>query len=97
MKDLDQLKLAVERTAGCKITDVHSEKLVECFKGEMVWDGVVHVFELEGHQRAKRCYAWKSENEHGHEQIATVLEIPPVDSAQAAVRAAIGAQPKDFK
>jgi hypothetical protein len=51
-------------------------------KGSTVWEGMVHVFDLEGHPKATRAYAWSSPIEgstkrgffavlHGGDQIAT--------------------------
>lgn len=57
--------------------------------GEIVWDGEVHVFELDGHPDADRCYAWSHPTDDGKERIVTVLGVPPIDSPEAAVRAAI--------
>ena len=46
-----------------------------------------------GHPKAKRCYAW-SFTEGKQTRFVTVLEIPPVESAQTAVRAAIAGEAK---
>lgn len=68
--------------AGSRLLDrVHVE---ERFGGEPVWDGEVLVFELVGHPTATRCYGWEVDGE-----VTAVLHEPPVDSPQAAVRAAI--------
>jgi hypothetical protein len=32
----------------------------EVSEGQTVWEGVVHVFDLEGHPKATRAYAWSS-------------------------------------
>jgi hypothetical protein len=61
----------------------------ELFEGEVVWEGIVHVYELDGHPEATRCYAWSHETDEGKERFVAVLHVPPVDSPQAAVRAAI--------
>lgn len=37
----------------------------ETFQGDTVWDGVVHVFKLEGRPKATRAYAWSYEREDG--------------------------------
>jgi hypothetical protein len=69
------------------------------FWQKVAWDGVVEVFRLAGHPKAKRCYAW-SFTEGKETRFVTVLEIPPVESAQTAVRAAIASEAKkivDFK
>jgi hypothetical protein len=70
-----------------------SVPVVEMFGQQTVWEGVVESFALIGHPKAKRCYAWSFQD--GKEpRYVTVLEIPPVESPQTAVRAAIasGAQ-----
>jgi hypothetical protein len=61
-----------------------------------VWAGEVEVFEIRGHPKAKRCYAWayKEGEKDEHARYIAVLEIPPVKSPQTAVQAAIAS---DFK
>jgi hypothetical protein len=57
----------------------------EVFRGETVWEGIVEVFDLAGHPKASRVYAWKNEPDHH----VTVLHLGPIKSAADAVRAAI--------
>lgn len=59
--------------------------------GQVVWSGEVHFFGLDGHPQAKEVYAWEHETDDGGRRVVTVLKVPPVDSAAAAVRAAIAA------
>jgi hypothetical protein len=61
------------------------------FRGETVWQGDVEVFDLIGHPKAKRAYAWGHLDGAKDEQtrFVAVLEIPPVDSAQKAVQVQI--------
>jgi hypothetical protein len=68
----------------------------EIFRGETVWKGEVEVFDLTGHQKAKRAYGWSHPEgkEDKDERFVTVLEIPPVKSAQSAVQASIVADLK---
>ena len=54
----------------------------------VLWEGVVQVFELVGHALAKCCFAW-SYRSGGLPKVVTVLQLPPVTSPQAAVRAAL--------
>jgi hypothetical protein len=68
--------------------------VIELFRGGFAWDGVVEIFDLSGHPKAKRCCAWSS-IENGEPQYTTVLEIPPVDSAETAVKVAIAAKAKE--
>ena len=59
-------------------------------EGATVWEGVVHVFDLEGHPKATRAYAWSSPIEGSTKRrFFAVLGIPPIMSPLDAVRAAI--------
>jgi hypothetical protein len=66
--------------------------VVERFQGKTVWDGEVEVFDLKGHPLATRCHAWSYKDDEGKEHYTAVLGLPPVDSAQVAVKAALVAQ-----
>jgi hypothetical protein len=60
----------------------------EVFQGKTVWQDNVEVFDLHGHAKAKRAYAWshrEGKNDEG-ERFFTALEIAPVESAVTAVR-----------
>ena len=84
---------------GCDATYVETVPVVEEFQGETIWQGDVEVFELLGHPKAKRGYGWghvTGEHDQGRRYF-TVLELPPVDSAQAAVKAAIMSEIKNAK
>jgi len=85
-----KLKEAIETMHRCKAQHVGSEPVIDLFRGEVAWDGVVETFNIEGHPKAKRCYAW-SVSENGEPKYTTVLEIPPVDSPESAVKVAIAA------
>lgn len=63
----------------------------ERFRGQTVWQGVVEVFDLADHPKAKRCYGWSYDEP---EQFITILELPPVDSAQSAVKVGVAYQIK---
>ena len=93
MTDDNDLKRAVESQHGGTATFVESVQVKETFDGNTVWDGAVSVFALVGHPKASLAYAWsyRVEGSTKHRFYA-VLHIPPVDSPQAAVRAAIVAE-----
>ena len=63
----------------------------EIFRDQTAWEGEVEIFELIDHPKAKRCYAWRYLDGKTW-RYAAVLEIPPVDSAKAAVEVAIAAK-----
>jgi hypothetical protein len=82
--------MALERQHGGKARLVEVVTVIEDFQGEPVWEGVVHVFDLEGHPKATRAYAWSSPIEGSEKRrFYAVLHVPPITSPAAAVRAAI--------
>ena len=85
---LERLKLAVEHLHVCSARYCTTVPLHEKFQGETVWKGNVEVFDLTGHPKAKRAYGWshaEGKNDSG-ERFVSVLEPPPVESAETAVR-----------
>ncbi len=88
--DVSQLTEAVERQHGCAATPVQSASVKETHAGVVVWEGVVHVFDLTGHPKATRAYAWSSPIEGSDKRrFFAVLHQGPVTSPVEAVRAAI--------
>jgi len=86
----EELQLAVERMHHCRAQLVEVVPVSEIFRGQPVWQGIVHVFDLIGHLTATRCYAWSSSiGESDKRRFFAMLHIPPITSAQTAVRAAI--------
>jgi hypothetical protein len=88
--DTQELRTAVERMHHCHAQPVEAIPVSESFQGQPVWQGIVHVFELTRHPTATRCYAWSSPMEGSERRrFFAVLHVPPITSAQDAVRAAI--------
>ena len=58
--DTGQLKRAVEAQHACTATLIQSVPVKEIFEDETVWEGIVHVFKIHGHPRARMAYAWSS-------------------------------------
>lgn len=89
-EDPAALREAVERLHCCKARLHEAVRVVERFHGAVVWDGVVHVFTLQGHQKATVAYAWSAPVAGTPKRkVYAVLGIPPVESPLDAVRAAI--------
>ena len=84
---------------NCGATYVQTVPVHEIFKGQTVWQGDVEVFDLHGHPKAKRAYAWAHlDGKHDERtKFVAVLEIPPVDSAQKAVQVQIVKEVKGIK
>lgn len=94
MTEPDQeLIYAVESQHSCRATLAQTVPVRETFRGQPVWDGVVHVFDLEGHPQATRAYAWSSEIEGSTKRrYYAVLGIGAIKTPLDAVRAAIVAE-----
>ena len=93
----DPLQAAIEGQHGGKARLAFVDAVTETFQGQTVWEGLVHVFDLDGHPKATRAYAWSSPVE-GSERLRfyAVLHLGPIRSAQDAVRAAIVADQRGF-
>lgn len=87
-----RLRKAIADLHGADSTHVKSVPVREVFRGQTLWNGTVEVFDLTGHPKAKRAYAWSYTEgpKNETEQFVAVLELPPVDSPQAAVKVAVG-------
>jgi hypothetical protein len=87
---VEELQRAVETLHECRAQFVETDEVVELFQGKTVWEGTVFIFSLDGHPKATRAYAWSSPIEGSTKRrYYAVLHIPPVDSAEKAVRASI--------
>jgi hypothetical protein len=87
---IDDLIAAIERQHGGKASLVQSVPVKETYDGNIVWEGIVHVFDLDGHPSATRAYAWSSLIEGSNKRrFFAVLHQPPITSPVDAVRAAI--------
>lgn len=82
---------------GCEAEYMETAPVHEVFRGQTVWLGDVEVFDLIGHPKAKRCFAWAHETDSGSKRFVAVLELPPVDSPENAVRASIIEETRNAK
>jgi hypothetical protein len=96
---LERLQLALEHLHKCKASHSASVCVEEVFRGQMIWQGTVEVFDITGHPKAKRAYGWSHKAGKGDqgERFVTVLEIPPVTSPETAGKVAIAAEVKGKK
>jgi hypothetical protein len=92
-KKLQSLESVIKEMHDCDAVHVASEEVHELFQGLTAWQGTVEIFDLIGHPKARRAYAWQYE-EGKETKTVTVLEIPRVDSPQTAVKVAIAAKAK---
>ena len=89
-KTKTDLKKSIERLHNCNASHIEDVIVLEKFGLDTVWEGTVSIFDLKGHPKTNKCYAWSSaiDGSSKHRYYA-VLHIPPVDSPEKAVRASI--------
>jgi hypothetical protein len=78
-------------TYGVESRFVEAVPVTEIFRGETVWSGIVHVFDLIDHPQAPRAYVW-AEPVDGvslRQTVKVILHAGPVESPVGAVRASI--------
>jgi hypothetical protein len=86
-----RLQTAVHRLHKCPAAHCATVPVHEVFRGKTVWKGDVEVFQLFDNRETSRCYAWSHREgpNDERERFVVVLEIPPVVSAETAVRVQI--------
>jgi hypothetical protein len=83
------LQSAIQQLHNCEAAHLKTVFVDEKFQGTVIWRGDIEVFELKGHPKAQRCFAWfHSEPGKGVRPVA-LLERWPIISPQAAIRFAI--------
>ena len=88
---IEELKSVIRHLHGTEATHVESVPVKETFQGRTVWEGTVEVFDLHGHPKAPKVYAWSHETDDPQKpkRHVTVLHVEPVTSPAKAVRAVI--------
>ncbi len=100
MKDyIERLQNAIRDLHGCESQYLETVPVTETFQGKTVWQGDVEVFEIRGHPEATHAYVWSHRAGKGDKETRyiTVLNVPPVDSPQTAVKAAVMSEIKNAK
>jgi hypothetical protein len=87
-KDIIELQNAIRATHECESRWEASVRVEEKFDDKTAWSGIVEVFALVDHPKAKYAYAW-TYRDGTQNKTTVVLKIPPVDSPQTAVKIAI--------
>ena len=89
MSYIEELQSVIRNLHGVESRHVESVSVKETFPGKTVWEGIVEVFDLHGHPKAPRVYAWSHDIDGPKKRHVTVLHVAPITSAVEAVRAAI--------
>lgn len=90
--EIERLAKAIRDLHDVDAEHLRSEPVREVFRGRIVWDGVVEVFAIKTHPKARRAYAWSHETDAGGRRSVAILGVDPIRTAQDAVRVAIAAQ-----
>ena len=83
------LQDAVQGLHKCAAIHRESVPVHEQFQGRTFWEGNVEVFDLQGHAKSRRCFAWVQSNFGNGTRYVALLDVWPVTSPQAAVKAMI--------
>jgi hypothetical protein len=95
VSDEERIKLlqtAFKRAYGVEAVHVESVPVIDTFRDQIAWEGIVDVFDIKGHPDVKRGYGWPYTIEDGEIQYTTVLGKIPINSPLGAVRAFIRSQ-----
>jgi hypothetical protein len=90
--DPSELQQAVESQHGGRAVLVGAEPVKETFNGATVWEGQVHVFDLEGHPRRPGPMRGRLRLREAATPIYAVLDLGGIRSPLDAVRAAFVAE-----
>lgn len=88
---LARLQTTIQQLHNCGAVHLQTVQVHEEFHGRTIWKGDVEVFDLTGHPKAKRCYGWSYGDP---EEFITILKLPPIESAQDAVKVGVSQQKK---
>lgn len=80
---LDEMRLAIENVHGCDVARLVEKKSVPRPDARAATE--VHLFEVEGHPKASRCYAWGMEISEAKIAIIAILESANIDSHERAL------------
>jgi hypothetical protein len=89
--EITELQNAIRATHGCESRWEGSVSVEEKFEGKTAWNGIVEVFALVDHPKAKYAYAW-THCDGNQNKTTVVLKILPVDSPPTAVKVAIASK-----
>ena len=89
---IEELAQAITAMHECGCSHFGTEKVIEKHQGDVVWEGVVEVYQLTDHPEAKIAYGWGWEDDAGEIQYIGILKAKHIESASDAVKAAIASR-----
>jgi len=90
-----KLKRVIEQQHGGTSSFVKSVRVHQTNGNRADWDGVVYVFDLKGHPKAKRAFAWSSHIAGSpKDRFFAVLQNGAGDNSRAGGQSCIGGHPQ---
>jgi hypothetical protein len=89
----NSIEQAVRKAQGCAWSHAGTFFVEEIVKGQP-HKVAVEIFQLQGHPEATQAFAWAWDDD-GERRYIGVLSMPPIDTPQDAVRAAIASRDQD--
>ena len=80
---------AIAAVHECRCSHFGSEHVREEHEGKLVWEGDVEIFQIEDHADARVAYGWAWQDSSNEIQYIGILNSPPINCANDAVKAAI--------
>ena len=89
-QNIAKLQEYIQTMYGVRAMHIDSLRTTQILEDYTIWDGMIEVFELNGHPKASVVYAWtQNTSKRGKpEKYFAVLHLNSVDSPEAAVKAA---------
>lgn len=88
----NQLKRLIETQHGAKSSFAKSVRVHRSGESQSHWDGMVHVFDLSNHPKAKRAFAWSAPIAGSSSpRFFAVLQMDAITTPLQAVKAASAA------
>ena len=86
---IENLGKAIAAMHECRCEHFGTEHVREKHDGQLIWEGDVEIFQLDGHPEAKIAYGWGWRGEDGSVDYIGILSLPPIKSAKESVQAAL--------
>jgi hypothetical protein len=83
---LSEFRMAIRQILDCDADPIGAVELDVRRRNGENWNGTVHVFEISGHPRASRCYAWPEPLDETSVIIRVVPHAGRITSPEQAVR-----------
>jgi len=74
---IERLQMVIRQLHECDAVHIGTQPVKEVFQGQTIWDGRVEVFDVTGHPRAKRAYAWSQEPRDTTREVYCRVGNPP--------------------